>query len=373
MSWLSEFLGQDAQGEAVAQGRADQQHGARQAIDTLRGYNEQAEDTLRHHYGVAGRTISDSRNSANRSIAQMAGMGRDAMGDAYKDQRVAYDPYRRSGQSALNQLSGGNLVGDISKNPAFQFRMEQGQNAIDSNMSAKGMLNSGARLKALQKFGQGLASEEYGREYDRQANRLGQLAGLGFNAASGMAGAAGQYGAGMANSFQGQGTQMGANSMNAGLNRANLFRGMGDTLAQGREQLGSNIANVHTGLANTNAASRMAGVTSPMQGLQSLAGLTKDVAGAAGGVAALFSDSRLKTNVVPLKKSELKEMRKHLKAVRFNYINDEHGEGDWAGVMAQDLEKSKIGRMLVSEKDGKKVVDMKKVLSMFLSTQALGA
>jgi hypothetical protein len=67
----------------------------------------------------------------------------------------------------------------------------------------------------------------------------------------------------------------------------------------------------------------------------------------------------------------LKEMKKHLKAYAFNYKNDKHGIGNWIGVMAQDLEKSKLGRTLViHDENGNKMIDLRKVLSMFLSTMA---
>ena len=50
--------------------------------------------------------------------------------------------------------------------------------AIDDAASARGMLRSGRRLKELTEFGQGLAAEEFGAEF----NRLSQLAGIGTTA-----------------------------------------------------------------------------------------------------------------------------------------------------------------------------------------------
>lgn len=79
--------------------------------------------------------------------------------------------------------------------PSYQFRMSQGLEAVNRNQAAGGMLHSGNRLAALEQYGQGLASTEYGAEYartagtyDQQYQRLAQLSG----ATIGSPGTAGQ-------------------------------------------------------------------------------------------------------------------------------------------------------------------------------------
>jgi hypothetical protein len=54
----------------------------------------------------------------------------------------------------------------------YNFRLAQGQNAITSSNAAKGLLNSGATLRALDQYGQNLGSQEFG-------NYLGQLFNVG--------------------------------------------------------------------------------------------------------------------------------------------------------------------------------------------------
>lgn len=368
MSWVSQLMGFDAKGEAAAQGRAAQEYATEQGLGALRDTVEQGNQLL-FQGGVKSRgELESALTSGNMALRNQYGDAQGVMSDALKMQRGDFNPYQRAGASALSKLAGGNLVGDISQNPAFKFKMEQGQKAIDSNQAAKGMLNSGARLKALQKFGQGLASEEYGKEYDRQANRLAGIAGLGMQGAQGAAGAAGQYGANSANAYMGLGNQMSQNYMGTGQNMANSYQNQYGTQAQNLIGLGQGSANLMTGLGNAQAASYAAGAANPLDALNAISGAT--AAGAKAYTA--FSDERLKTDVEPIKKSELAEMKKHLKAVFFNYRSDAHGSGRWAGVMAQDLEKSKLGRTLVSENSlGEKMVDMKKVLSMFLATMAM--
>ena len=57
----------------------------------------------------------------------------------------------------------------IANTGAYKFAFKQGNEAINRNLAAKGLLKSGNRLSALTEFGQGLASQQYGAEVDRLA------------------------------------------------------------------------------------------------------------------------------------------------------------------------------------------------------------
>lgn len=54
---------------------------------------------------------------------------------------------------------------DLKADPSYQFRLNEGINALDKSASAKGMLLSGAQQKALQNYGQDLASQQYQQAY----------------------------------------------------------------------------------------------------------------------------------------------------------------------------------------------------------------
>ena len=106
---------------------------------------------------------------------------------------------------ASKGLAGGRF--DTS-NPAYQFQLQQGQQALDRSAAASGMGASGAQIKAAQKFGQGLASQEYDKQYNRASgefgdyyNRLAGLAQGGQQAAGSMAQAGGQYAQNAGNTF----------------------------------------------------------------------------------------------------------------------------------------------------------------------------
>ena len=55
----------------------------------------------------------------------------------------------------------------ISDSESYKFRLSQGQQALQRSAAAKGMLGSGNTLAALMEYGQGMASTEYGNEFDR--------------------------------------------------------------------------------------------------------------------------------------------------------------------------------------------------------------
>lgn len=62
--------------------------------------------------------------------------------------------------------------------PGYQFSFDQGQQAIDRSAAARGILNSGATAKALDRFGTGLADQQYSNYFAR----LQSLAGVGQTA-----------------------------------------------------------------------------------------------------------------------------------------------------------------------------------------------
>lgn len=84
--------------------------------------------------------------------------------------------------------------------------------------------------------------------------------------------------------------------------------------------------------------------------------------GAAGdfitGIAA--SDRRLKTEVQQSDDESMDGMLEALTGYKFRYKDERHGKGDNFGIMAQDLERSELGRSLVVEHPEGKMVDTRK-------------
>lgn len=97
----------------------------------------------------------------------------------------------RGGQAsnALSDLFGLNGVGTQQSafdayrtSPGFDAQLEAGTKAIDQSAAARGMLQSGATMKALQEFGQGL----YDQGYQQHVGNLYGLTGQGAQGAAGM-------------------------------------------------------------------------------------------------------------------------------------------------------------------------------------------
>lgn len=59
---------------------------------------------------------------------------------------------------------------DYFDEAGFKFRLGQGADRIENSAAARGSLQSGATIKGLEDYRQGLASEEYGKAFDRFTN-----------------------------------------------------------------------------------------------------------------------------------------------------------------------------------------------------------
>lgn len=117
-----------------------------------------------------------------------------------EEQRGDFAPWRDVGEQALEQLWSGVQAGDfevgdidVTRDPGYQFRMDEGIKALDQSAAARGRLLSGAQQKGLTKYAQNVASDEYARAYAREADektrRFNILSGL---SSSGQASAARQ-------------------------------------------------------------------------------------------------------------------------------------------------------------------------------------
>lgn len=137
------------------------------------------------------------------------------------------DPFYQPGIVAQNALSYELGLGDrpadyrgFETTPGYQFQLDEGNANINALAGAKGGLHSGATLQALQRYGQGLASQEYGTYLDR----LTGVAANGQNAAGTTAGAATNAAAGVSNALtnignaRASGTVGFANGLASGIN-----------------------------------------------------------------------------------------------------------------------------------------------------------
>jgi len=115
------------------------------------------------------------------------------------------------GQTTTDQ----DRYGGFYASPGYQFRLDEGGRAYDRSAAARGMLLSGAQVKAQERFGQGVAADEF----SSYANRLAAIAGVGQVANQNVGNAAGQYGQNASNAM-----------MNSGMARASGYLGTANAI-----------------------------------------------------------------------------------------------------------------------------------------------
>lgn len=192
--------------------------------------------------GVAGAAMQSSgAKDAAQMQADAANRANQIQWDMFQEQKKMYEqqradqePWRQAGLGALAQMGDSDFqrdftTADFQKDPGYEFRMAEGQKALERSAAARGGLQSGGTLKALSRYGQDYASNEYQNAYnrfnsdrDRRFGRLSSLAGMGQTATN----------------------QMGT----AGMNLSGLAGNYAD-----------NVSNIGLGAAKYGGAARMAG------------------------------------------------------------------------------------------------------------------
>lgn len=154
-----------------------------------------------------------------------------------------------------------NSLEELQATPGYQFQLEQGQQSVNNSAAAKGSLLSGATMKEMNRFGQGLASTSFQQAWDR-AQTAYQNAFARDNTqkqriASTLSGIAGQG--------QNAATAMGNDSMNAATGISNIYGNLGRDTAAINQQQGQIAANQATNVANANTKG-LSNINSAVQG-----------------------------------------------------------------------------------------------------------
>ncbi len=235
---------------------------------------------------AAGIQASAANHAADLS-SQAAANSLQFNKDVFNTQQTNAAPFLQAGQTAVGQLSQGTQPGgqftqtygktfdggpafsapttvDEQNDPGYQFRLQQGQQALERSAAAKGGVMGGGVLKDLTNYAQGAASQEYGNVYSRalqgyqtnfnsnlaqfdsnynqfntdqstQYNRLASLAGVG-QTANGQLNSAGSAAA--------------SNYSNTAMAGAS---GAGNYLTQGANAIAGGISGVNSAYQNYNA------------------------------------------------------------------------------------------------------------------------
>lgn len=154
----------------------------------------------------------------------------------YQQNQTNLAPYTSTGTNALyslaslyglptpNNPSGGGASTNAAYQaftnlPAYQFPLQQGNLALQDQLNAQGLTNSGAQIRQAQQFGQGLASQYLMSNY---VAPLQSIAGMGQSAASSLA-----------NSSVASAQQVGQSYGNIGTAQAAGTMGVGSALSSG--------------------------------------------------------------------------------------------------------------------------------------------
>jgi hypothetical protein len=233
---------------------------------------------------VGGITSAMASGSQQKAAKQARGQITGAYNEAKGAQQPYYDVGTRNMQTLDQMVNQGSFqtspyqyqMGEAPQeefnfqaDPGYQFRMQQGLRATGSKAAAGGMQLSGATLKALSRYGQGMASNEMQNAYERfnqtrnfkqgqyefgtnagmsnemnrynTANQQGQqrysqysgLADMGQQAAGNLASLATNYGNSIANTTIQGGNAKAAGIMGTGQAIGNIFGNAGQTATLG--------------------------------------------------------------------------------------------------------------------------------------------
>jgi len=233
---------------------------ANQVLDPLDLFGARSGEQSKQTSLNAVKNASEAQLLANRENI-------DFQKDLFEQQTKLQEPWRNAGKEALRRIE---KTPDFTftaqdfenfKDPAYEFRVKEGINALDRSAASRGRLLSGAQDKAVTRYGQDMASQEYGNAFNRALTKYNtnlntdkSLAGVGQEAT---------------NQVQSSGNVMGQNVSGSILNK-------GDAIAKSNEEYANALVR-----ANADAQSQKASTV-----------------GAGLGALAAFSDIRLKENLI---------------------------------------------------------------------------
>jgi hypothetical protein len=203
---------------------------------------------------LASENQASAAESAANTSAAASNRAADLQYKMWQEQQALQKPWLEAGQRALPKLEAqynampAAFTGKVTlgQDPGYAFRLAEGNRALNQSAAARGGLISGNALKAAERYGQEMGSQEYGNAYRRALdvynagvqrettgyNRLASLAGIGQTAAGTLGSQAGQYGTNVGNLTMTNAANQGNALMAAGAARSSAYQGYGSALGQ---------------------------------------------------------------------------------------------------------------------------------------------
>lgn len=224
--------------------------GAQAQADASTQASQQGQDFIRQQSELGNQYIDTGLGQAQGALQVGLQGGQTALGSSYQGAMGQLGSgYNQAlgaiggQQNRLGDLYGGGLASGFQQDPGYQFRQQQGEQAINRMAAAQGGRLGGANLKALMNFNQNLASGEFNNYANRQMGlaqgadaadwqRNSGLAGLYQGLGQQQSGLTSQYGSNQANLSGTYGSQLAQLYGNAGTNKASNAQGVGGQVAQ---------------------------------------------------------------------------------------------------------------------------------------------
>lgn len=229
---------QRAGADAATQSQEDMYYQTREDQAPWRDTGLGALGQINRGLGAAPQAVESYEAIRQRLAPNYATTDGNGVNDAALDAAAKYELNLQTQRKSQMEASGsGTALGDFNrdftladfqKDPGYDFRLNQGLDAVQGSRAARGSMLSGSTLKALSDYGSDYASSEYGKAYDRfnndraqRFNRLATVAGIGQTATNNV----GTAGANAANNISSN--QIGAaNAQAAGyVGQANALNG----------------------------------------------------------------------------------------------------------------------------------------------------
>ena len=223
---------------------------------------------------IGGASAIYSTNKAVDAQKEAGEKGLTATEQGYQRGAQALQPYYQQGQQDYQNF--GNMVRggqfdyqapeyqdpnfNFEADPGYQFRQQEGNKALLGAASAQGNMLSGATMKAMQKYNQGLASQEYGNAYNRFVGNRDYLrqkytSDRSFGAGQ-MSDKYNRY-QGLANVGYSAAQQMGNMAIGQGSDMSNIYGQQGNAAAAGYMAQGQNMNDFLSNLLKAYSTSKM--------------------------------------------------------------------------------------------------------------------
>ena len=200
---------------------------------------------------VAGKAQEKAAKSAAAANTQAVNSTIELQRYIYDQQREDTAPWRDIGEQALSSLSEGYKNGifdpsifNFEADPGYAFRQAEGEKALERSAAARGDRLSGAQSKNLLRFNQNLASDEYGRAWNRNLvekttnfNQLAASANVGQTGVAQVNAAGQNYANSAGNAMMAGGNAQANGFLRAGQAQAGMYNGIAGAANQGIQNM----------------------------------------------------------------------------------------------------------------------------------------